>query len=102
MRHAVVISGERDTSMGVQTRPSLLLQRWEGLGIGTPGSRPQVAWLLLTVLGYPGRSSWQCGRDGCQGVGHRHPGWGGMVSHQCGPTGILPGGCRVNPSSPGG
>lgn len=24
-------------------------QRGEGLGIGTPGSRPQVAWLLLTA-----------------------------------------------------
>ena len=29
--------------MGVQTRPSLSLQGWEELGIGTPGCRPQVA-----------------------------------------------------------
>lgn len=69
---------------GGQTRPSLSLQGWEELGIGTPGSRPQVAWLLLTLLGYPGSSSQQCGRGRCQGVGPRLPGWGGMAPCLCG------------------
>lgn len=87
--------------MGEQTRPFLSLQRWEGLGLGTPGSRPQVAWLLLTVLGYPGRSSWQCGRGGCPGVGHRHPGWGGMVSHQCRPLGSCLEAAELTPPAQG-
>lgn len=65
--------------MEVQTRPSLSLRGREELGIDTPGSRPQVAWLLLTLLGYPGSSSQQCGRGRCQGVGPRRPCWGGMA-----------------------
>ena len=94
----MAISGEQKASLGVQTRPSLSLQGWKELGIGTPGSRPQVAWLLLTLLGYPGSSSQQRGRGKCQGVGPRHPGWGG-IAPAC-VAGILPGGCRINPSSP--
>lgn len=43
-----------------------------------------MAWLLLTLLGYPGSSSQQRERGGCRRVGPRRPGWGGMALSLCG------------------